>query len=634
MAFNPGKYVFEPRPLQQFDFGQGFRDLIEARFGKRRADLGDAQLVEQRQGREDMNTRFAAELASARNKEEYEKILAKYQQGVDAANAGRTAWANGNFGGVEAMSPRIRETGGSVERIPSARPGGLPSYDIRAPERPEAPALDIPGMRRQIFGGNPMDPPATPGISAAALPQPAAAPPPAAARPAPPYPGREGMQPPTGSPPPPDPTQSPPPVNTSTAPPLPRPGEAAAAGIDAINAATSELAGGSAPAPEAPPDATAVTPPGEQAQQPDSLQLTPPNPYNAPAFSPYRLDTDQLLAQNRARLNPYLEGFQKGVPAEYQGRLNAFNQAVGGLGLPPGETLKLAQPALGQLVSLMRSDINSENASASLGLRGQAMQNSRNERLMRNAQTRTEVIGKKFKLTENIDRWNTIDEAKGMLGMRTSQADTQAISLIRDLIQTGIMTNADFDNVRSGPARTLVQKIKDGTWEMFLQNGINPDARRALFEIIEASKASSMRRIRQAQSQMLQTVRNPRTSSAEERDYYLNSIAQSVPEELWDPLVREAMGVPLDQKSGPMDQSGNFAVSPPSGAPAAPRAPTGGNDLGVVPLPSTGKSGTVKTSASRKSAAAGKKSLDQMTEEEINKLPTEELERLLSEVPQ
>lgn len=611
MPFNPGQYVFQPRPLQNFDFGQGSRDVIQARQGKRRLDQADAQLGEQQAGRRDLNTRFSAELAGSRNDAEYESSMKRHQAAVGLVDAARKAVASGDWNTADALMGRIAETGGRVNK--TMGPNGRPIYDFNAPEAPGRQPLDVQGMRRDIFGsgGPQMSAPfSMPGLG-----------PNASKNPFESLPGASAAQLPQSS------------QNTSAGPP-PAPADAAGpppgAAIDGPRTAPP---GAVWLPPEPPMEQPPAAPPADpQTAQPGSPQLTGPNPMGTSAFSPYRLDTNQLISQNQMRLDPFLKGFQRGVPPEYQGRLNGFNASVSGLALNPDDALKLASPYAGMLTGLMRSDINAENAAASLGLRGQSMQNSRNDRLMRNAQTRTDVIGKKYQLPENITRWQSIADVRELLSMRTGQADTQAISMLRNLHQSGVMTDKDFENVKSGAVRTWWQAIKDNTIEKLVANGVNPDARAALMQIIEAAQTSSVRKIRTAQQQMLATVRNPRTNSAEERDYYINSIAQSIPESLWDPMIAESMGIALDQKSGPMDQSGNFPTTPAGG----------GESIGTAPLPRTLDGGgttsvTAKASASRKEPVKrygpGKKSKDELTEADMDALSTQELEELLSEVP-
>lgn len=609
MPINFGNYVFRPPSLAQGGFAEGLSDIIQGnRFRQQQAQ----QESQYARTRSDTQATNSAEFAKGQSNAAYDKEKARYDNQVVAINKARAAGQAGHWEVARALLPGILQLGGQAEEQPDGK------YLFKEGDAPTRGAPDIAGARSQIYGPsgpnasapfsvpgfgangqrNPMDPHALPGAAAASMPQSAPAPgspaplgaPPAGAAPAagpPPgkategYPGREGMVPPDGALPP-------------------------------------------------PMEQPASAPPGAQPEQASSPQPSGPNPFTPSALDPYTIDPKRVMAENQERLKPWLQGVQKGIPQEYQYRLNGLNDAVSSLGYTPEDSLKLYQPTFNTLTGLMKADINRESARASMGLRGTAMENTRNDRLMRNAQARTEVIGKKYQLTENIKRWQDIDDVKGLLGMHSGQADTQAISAIRNMYQSGVMTDEDFKNVKSGATRTIWQKIKDGTIETFISNGVSPDTRAALLDLVNFAKGRSSSKIQTAQTQMLQTVRNPRTSSAEERDYYLNSAAQSVPEELWDPMVREAMGIPLDQKSGPMDQSGNYAVR------RAP--PASGESLGTSSLPSTldGKGGSVSANASVSKSKSGKaktvaeKSNDELTQEDINGMSTEELERRLA----
>lgn len=642
MPIDFSQFVFRPQPLQRWNIGEAFNDVIQGnRFRQQQAQ----QESQYARTRSDTQAAGAADLAIKQNEVGYGDALKKYAKRAELANDARAAWAAGQYAKVRALGGQLAALGGTFREVPV--PGKLSNFDIDPGQAPTRPGLDIPGARRSLYGPssvevsapfqvpgfgpdgkrNPMDPPSMPGLSAAAMPQ-GPTPGPVNQQ----TPALASTQPGQPQPGPPNPSQS----STDAAGPPPGPARSVAPpgavwlppGMDP----------GTAPPPEAPaagaPAAENEAPQQGQAPQPASPQLTGPNPLEAPMFSPYRLDTNAQVAENQARLQPWMAGTRGGVPAEYQYRMDKINDAALQLGLPPEDTLKLYQPAFGTITGLMRADINRETARASMGLRGQAMENSRNLQIQRLAASRVDKIGEKFALSKNNKRWMDVDSIKSLLEARTGQADTQAISLLRDSYQDGVMTDADFENVKSGPTRTLWQKIKDGTFETFVANGVSPDTRAALFQLVDIAKKNAAKNILTAQNQLLSTVRNPRSSSTEERDYYINEIAKSVPEALWDPLVREAMGMEIDQKSGPVDSAGNYAVRP------AVKSAAGSENIGTSSsLPSTldGKGGKVSANATASKSKTtvmvdGKpKNRDQLTQADLDKMTPEQLEELLND---
>jgi hypothetical protein len=535
MAFNPGEFVFQPRPLQQFDFGSGFRDLANARLQRQGLDnqskQAAASLQEQQAVRTDTNTRYSAGLAADRNDAEYARAQEQYKKGVLYTDAARKAVASGDWNSADALAGRITELGGKVNK--TMGPNGRPIYEFQAPQEPGRQPIDFAGMRGQIFPGqsrqsgpfqvpgfgtggqrNPFD--SLPGASAAAVPQ---APPVDAAGP-PPGPAVDAAGPPPG-----------PAIDGAP----PRPPE---------------------PAPPPPPAAPQAAAQAPQAQ-PGNLQLTPPNP-----FDPFKLDTSQLIAQNESRLNPYLEGAKKGVPAEYQSRLDTLNDSVAGLGLPLEDSLKLYQPTFNTLAGLMKSDISADATRASMGMRGQNMEFTQNQRLRDFAARRVNAIQTQYDTKAEYKRYNQIYGLNKLLdegAKGNGQSDVLAISNLRNMYQDGIMTDKDFEDVKGG-IRTVWQQIKDGTIENLLHNGINPDSRANLRAIVRIANARSERSLTSAQNAMMTRVINDRTIADEERQEYINATAEMIPNSLWSPELREYMGIPMEQKSGPLDQSGNFKV--------------------------------------------------------------------------
>jgi len=620
MPFDPSRYIYQPRPLQQYDFGQGFRDIIEARHGRQRIDNQARQhredLQETQASRRDGNTRFAATHEVTRAESAHEEAMKRHAKADRLVNDARQAVAAGDLNKADALAGAIVEAGGKA--VKTMGPHGRPVWRFEAPAAPDRSQPNYQQTRDDIFGGqpngarlgqpfvarfgegpirNPYD--ALPGASAAALPQqqpamgPQGAP---SAAPLDPPPGPAAQDTPPGA------AADPSLGSSGTAPPgmqlpsptLPPEGPPGAA----LPPGTEQPGAEQAPAEQASPDL---------GPEYEPLQLTPPNP-----FDPFRLDTEQLVAQNRERVMPFLEGAQRGIPSGYQERFTHLNNAVANIGYSPEESLKLWQPTFNTLAGLIGDEKRAEISRASLGLRSESLDNSRNDRLMRNAQTRVDIIGRDYDLKENAKRWMGVDAARALLEKKTPAADTQAISMIRNLVQSGVMTDKDFENVKNGAILTIWSKIKRGVQENLITNALNPDARRELMGVIALAKQESERNLRLAQEQMLSTVTADRNASEEEREFYINTIAQKIPRSLWDPYVAEAMGVPLPQKSGPMDQSGNFPVGP------------------ARTTQDTTNSTRVRAQASRRTSS-GKK-LEDMSESEIGDLPPGEVENLLDEV--
>lgn len=530
MPFDPSQFVYQPRPLQAFNFGAGFRQLAESRQARDRITNQDRQareqLAEQQAGRYDLNTRFAAQEASGRADNDYQRKAALYKVGVGLTDDARKAVANGDWNTADALAGRIVELGGKVNKTTGAN--GRPVYTFEAPPEPAQPGADYSGTRQQIFGGPPA-PPGQPFMMRGNAP--------GEKNPFEFLPGSSAA------------AAQPQPASVLTAPTMSGTATAQSSPAPAPGAQSSAEPPAASP-PAAPPDAQSM-----QLQQPQ----VGPNP-----FDPFTLDTNQLIAQNDLRLKPYLEGVRAGVPSQYQYRLDKLNEATSGLGLPPEESLKLYQPTLNTLAGLMGDQIRAESASASASLRGQGMEFSQNQRLREFAGRKVAAIQKQFDTVEDMKRYKQVWAVKKNLaaGARgNGNADVMAISDIRDLYQSGVMTDSDFKNAREG-IKTWWARIKDGTIQNLLKSGIAPDARRDLLEVAAIAEEAASRNLLRAQEKMLGRVRNDRTIAEEERQEFISATMDMVPEELWSDELREYIGEDVEQKTGPMDQSGNYGVGP------------------------------------------------------------------------
>jgi hypothetical protein len=606
MAIDFSQYVFKPRPLQQFDIGQGFRDVIEARFGRDRIDnqkaQAEAQQAEQTAGRQDMNTRFSATIASDRNTAGHEAQMKRNQQAVLLVAAARKAANTGDWNTADALGPRILEMGGRYTK--RAGPGGQPVYEFQAPGAPEQGGVDYAGTREQIFGGGGNDPGAVgagspfqmrsnvgpggpgaggnpferlPGASAAALP------PQAPQAPAPPQ----------ASP-------QPPPAAAPQGPGIP--GEAAAAASADGQAAIAELeAAVNGGAPQAAPQAP--MPPADP-QAPPNLRLSDPAQASNP-FNPYQVDTSQVQAQNQLRLQPYFEGTAGGFPERYRGRVEALNQGAQSLNLPPEKTLKLWQPTLNTIAGQMKAEQMATVSGERLSLAQENSANTRN-RLLEDRTTRnTLAIANSEELKVAKRRVREADNALSLLAMNNSHGDIQAITMLRNMYEGGVMTDEDFTRAKRG-LKTVFEQMRAGVTESVISSGMNPDTRREMSELFRKATSKQRGYIQDTMEQMMVEVRQ--AGSEEERRAALKAIQGHIPRSLWNDEVKEAFGEPVPQKTGRVDAAGNVQIGP-----ASPK-------------------GKLSASASATRSKRGEKSLDDYTEEELNKLPTEELERLLDKV--
>lgn len=598
MPFNPAEFVTPWAPLGQYDLGRGFRALAEQRHREKQlteqAREANMQNREQQDSRRDTNTRFSAQLASHHADTRRDETMKKYQAGVALTDQARKAVAAGDWNTADALAGRITELGGKVGK--TIGPNGRPVYTFEAPAEPGREAVDYQRTRSEIFGGpsgsigapfmmrgsnpaegNPFE--MLPGASAAQLP--------------PTRPIADDPPPPAAAEPPPPGAASDPTAGGSGAPP---------AGVSAVPTVGEQTA---APAPEAAP----AQPPSSstpQLEQVPALQLDQPNVGRNP-FDPFRLDTNELIGQNETRLKPYLEGARQGLPARFQSRFDALNKATAGLALPVEETLQRWQPTATMLTGLMGDEVRSESQRASLGLRSETAENSRNDRLVRNAQGHIERLSKQYDLANNNKRYMSTYEASKLLDDMSGASDTAAIRAIYKMYTSGVMTDKDFSQTKDGAVVSWIDQMKRGADAIF-NSRLHPQVRAELRKMIETARGSASDNLRRFQKQAMTTVRSNRTGSAEVKDTYLNTIGEYVPEELWDNDLREAMGVPLEDKSGPMDHSGNYAIPPSKG-----------------PVTKKGKATVTITRNGKQVNVAA----DQLTEEEFGQLPEEEVQRLL-----
>ncbi len=537
MPFNPGQFVFQPRPLQNWDIGQGFRDLANARYNRQQVENEQSRQRETTAQRQDTNSLNAANFAKTRSDTEYDTAAKKYQERATLVEKARAAAQANDQATVDALIPSIIELGGTARKESDG-------YYLEAGQAPTRGPLDVQRARGEIYGGNgskmgpsfqmpglggpggsmfsdrnPFDSPATPGASAAAAgPLPGAPASPAVAAPSPAGP-----------------------------PPEEQP----------------ELLGGP-PLEGAPPAAP-------------QAEASPQNPFNPPTFSPYRVSLPAAQARNRKQLQPLLRGFNQAIPGgERRNQISALTSGIGRLGMPPEAALKLGQPLVEQAMGLMRSEDQAAATSASLGLRQQGQEFSQTQRLKDAATKRIDTISRTYKLPAAIESYENaqqaleqIDKAEG----GNPDARTQAIVSVVAIKQGTRISDSDFKNASEG-ARNIIYKLEQGVTEGLFDTGFRPEHADTLREVVGIYQKAAERQFRNIQRQMLTRVKGNRNASPEERDTYLAAAAELIPQEYWDPMVQEFMGV----------EGAGVDAGVDAGAPAPPPA---SDNLGTRPLPPT-----------------------------------------------
>lgn len=534
MPFNPAQFVFQPRPLQQFDFGAGFRDLAEGRMQRSRMAETTAQ-------RQDTNSLNAANFAKDRGNTEYDKALAKQQEGAKLADAARSALQANDLAAAEALGPSLLEMGGKFQKDAQG------NYVIEAPTAPVRSPLDFKGVRNDIYGEggprmgqpfsmpspggpggqmlsesspfgpreNPMDPPSLPGLSAAAA----------------------GPQPPPEEPQP-------------------------------------ELLGGSPV--EAAPDT-----PQPQAAGGEPPQPTGPNPFGTPAFSPYSINMGDVVARNRRQLQPHLEGMQKAVPGRFGDRMREFTSGVNALGMSPQKALATTQPQLEQMAGLWRGELAAEGQAGRLAMQQGALEQREEDRRFANdlklrdrAEKGADKIVALQSLQQTNQKYQSGRDAEDLLASAVENP-TSANALIEQLYRmrnTGVMTDTDYTNARSGVV-SLHQAVKNGVVEMFLKEhgGLNPDTTKMMKEYLDIAMQGHRRKLAAARDGLYRQWKHAKTEV--ERDAIEGKMRGFFPEEFY-PAEFNDNGV-AGEYIGPGD-----AEEPLPAAPAS-------LDVGKKPVPRT-----------------------------------------------
>lgn len=646
MPFDPSKFIFQPRPLQQFDFGAGFRDLADTRMKNRelaeRKRSAEASLGEQTAQRQDTNSLNSANFAKDRVNDEFTAATAKHTKLAQLVEQARQAGNANDTSTLEAMGPSILEMGGTYRK--ETGPDGSVNYVVEAGDAPARGALDVQGSRSQIYGGGPArqsspfsmpglgKPPGVatgnpfeslPGASAAALGQPPPAPPAAAP---PQLPGGAPLKP-EKPPTPPigaqpeagsaeadlaalagmgaDTTEDPP--EDAAAPPAEgapaTPGAPAAPGTDPDLASLDPESAAMAaridaqlkqqgPAPvgageEGPDDGEVPAEVAEPQAAPSPVSAggpAPQNPYNPPAFSPYRLSMGDISARNQAQNQPLQQAFEEASPVGFRGRAEAFNRNIARAGMSPDRTKALAGPLLDKATDMYRTEVGAD-------LAGQRMANTRDRQQEISAQRNSDAFFKRkktaydaaFKTSALADvktlnvKQRAARDVEDLIKTAGSngQSAYQLIGKLHDMADKGIMTKDDYSQATEGQVSWLTAFLRGTERKLIQEKGLDPDS---IQDIIDVAKASSKRMRSETYGAMDKIYSQYKgTRDAAERAGYAQAMRGTFDAEYLPPDIG------MDEQE---EDPGTYQPGVPS-KPSTVNRPPSGESLGNVPLPGT-----------------------------------------------
>lgn len=585
MPFNPAQFVFQPRPLQNFDFGAGFRDLANTRLQNRQLAHQQAQLGEQRAQRQDTNSFNAATFARDDANDQYKNANTRYEEGAKLGQQARAAAQAGKKAQVEALLPSLRAYGWTAERTPEG------DYIIKDPNEPTRGPLDIQGARKSIYGGspattsqpfqvpgfgpngkrNPFDPQVTPGVAASALPDVAPA-----------------SAPPVNQPPVPAPPNAPVPgsaeADLATVNSMSSPDDEEASSPSAMSPpAASGAAGGPALASLDPESKAMPARINAEAAQPSPGQ----NPFNTPSFAPYRINMQEVAKRNQAENQPFLDAFQQGSPVDFQGRANAFNRNIAQSGLSPEASAELSSPLLKQLTEMYRTEKGAEIAAGRLGNTKDRQAEQREQKASDDFYRRKDVAYKNgrtslkdsglYKLKDKVQAVHAA-LAQAPRAHDNPYAANNLVRAAHRMFETGVITDKDFDHSEEGVRAVASAFINKAEREFFNQKGLLPDVIDDMVETINIAKKALDRELESSSHglfEMYKSAKDPATRAG-----LADAIRQGLPD------MKEAW--PEGVENEPSDYGASN-----SGPAAGDRLPT------KVPLPKTldGKSNGKKPSA-------------------------------------
>ena len=529
------KYAGQSIPLQQYDFGRGFRALAQQRLAEsrlkedsRQFDANEAGVQSRhadsmnynREALDSTNDRFAVGIADEERAAKYKAKIAKKKQFDDALSAFNKSVVDTDFNSADSMLGTLKTMGANVDRQVNEQ--GMPVYRVEPPSFDDGmDEIDASGIRSQLGNGDT-------GQS---------------------FSGNSSTSRLNNSEPQSD-------LFTEKNPFDSIPGASAAI-------AQPEPVGDSFQAPTQPEANAIFTPPGQEQEvaQEQSMQPGVKNP-----FDPFQLDSSAMLAQNQKRLKPFMEGMVNAVPGRFQGRMGEFYKGVNELGLPLEKTLELTQKPLDTQAGLMKSELGAENARARINVSMGGQEANRNIRLEDRMWRRMDGIGKSFDLTGRKLKLDKTNEVIGHLSKNNPSADGLMVSSIRNMFESGVMTDRDFQNTKEG-IKGILQQIKDGVDEKIIGTGLNPDSRAGLIAFMRDITRDDTAAVQKAQAQLLTQAQ--RAGSEEELKTVYDYISANVPQALWSDEIKQEFGIPVERKTGSMDKEGNYATNkaPKVGAP-------------------------------------------------------------------
>lgn len=558
-------YIFKYRNPQSASFGDSIRAQIDQRRQQEQVDNQASQYASTRSDTQALN---AANYARDTAGTQYDTQKKRYDQQALAISQARAAAQSGHLDAARALIPDILGLGGQASED---TPGNFIFKEGDAPTRG---APDVNAARQQIYQGgppgqrNPFAPPALPGASAAALPQP---PPGAGAPPqTPAMPGAIQGPPPGAAPPqaagqPPGPAlDQPPGPARRVAPPgsvwLPP-------GMD-----PSMTAG-------APPTSSPPTPPAGAPPTGDSPQATGPNPFNTPTFNPYAIDSNKVRDQNKERLDPFLGGVAKAAGSRYKGRIDEINKYVSSLGLSPDESIKVTEKLYGEVFSLARAELSGEGQSGRMAMAGRhqdAVQYDRDrDRGLR-------IAGKLVNLDGLAAVKKKIETSRGVedllkVAHRNGSAAVALIRQVYKMYTDGVMTDKDFQDTSDG-VKTLWQSVINKSVEKVFNpygGGLSPNVIKDMKELVRLGTRGHQRAATEARNSLYRAWKANRNEA--EREAIEETMRAVLPEEYLPPEFT-AQG---------QDDASSNEVEDEQAAMQRMAAQEGGvvDNVGVVPLP-------------------------------------------------
>lgn len=495
--------------MQQYDYGQGFRDLAQRKLRQKeleenarqanQSEAGiqkrhDAGIVEQQSNRGAENARFSLTLEDNQKvrQQEYDQTRQTKVQGLVAAF--RDKIAKTDFSGADAMIGTLAENGVEVERTPS--PQGTPNYRVKAPTFGDRPGvIDAATIRSQIDG----------------------------------QPQQQQSQLPIRQ------------ISGETE--FPNGGEQPRE-LDPSNPFDPvKPTDGSFVAPPHPESNDIFTAPGQDPKettvQADERLASSPTLAEKNPFDPYAIDTGAMLEQNRKRIDPMLQGIVGATPGRFQNRMNQYVSGVRQMALPLEGTMDTMQKPLDTVAGLMKGELSADAAYARASMSQGSQESNRDLRIIGMTRGFLDKVSQSYDLPKKKQDFEVIDGIKARLQARNPQDDLALLHDIRNLNQKGVATQPDIDAIQQGN-RTLWERGWNATIENFITSGMNETAREGLIQALDMMKAQRASALQEGAGQIMNSVKTARY--AEEQEAGLQYMAAQIPESMWPPEVKEYFG--------------------------------------------------------------------------------------------